>query len=191
MRESLKSVLLSASADFAVSPRVKFVLSWQSQIVLAIDGVAFTNQVESALSSGAARGLVDLEAQLTSDVTDVIGLVQGEISTLDRMTLGSLIVVDVHSRDVVASLISEGVRGVSDFAWKSQLRYVLNAEAGISGGNDASLLSVLQMTTNLSYGFEYLVTSRNHFICFIFTTAFGLFSHLVCRATPPDSSSPR
>ena len=33
MRESLKSVLLSASADFAVSPRVKFVLSWQSQIV--------------------------------------------------------------------------------------------------------------------------------------------------------------
>ena len=33
MRESLKSVLLSASADFAVSPRVNFVLSWQSQIV--------------------------------------------------------------------------------------------------------------------------------------------------------------
>jgi dynein heavy chain len=115
----------------------------------------------------------------------LIRLVQGEISALDRMTLGSLIVVDVHSRDVVASLISEGVRGVSDFAWQSQLRYVLNAESGISGSGDASLLSVLQMTTNLSYGFEYLVCNQ-----FYFQRLFRFGLHLVCRATPPASSSP-
>jgi hypothetical protein len=48
---------------------------------------------------------------------------------------------------------------IADFAWQSQLRYVVNT-ASSSGGSEASensLLSVLQMTTQLSYGFEYLV----------------------------------
>ena len=150
--------------------------------------------------------------------------VQGDISPLNRLTLGSLIVADVrcpppkacnynpkpllkpqvHSRDVVVSLISEGVRSVAgkrwhlplywhlplhwhfrwwlpalgdapharaDFAWQSQMRYDFDAAASSSSssssssdgsGGDASspaLLSVLQMTTKLSYGFEYLVTS--------------------------------
>ena len=61
----------------------------------------------------------------------------------------------------------------TDFAWQSQLRYALDANApsssssSSSSSNDASnasLLSVLQMTTHLSYGFEYLVrVFRNRF----------------------------
>ncbi len=131
--------------------------------VLAVDGVVFTSLVEKALSA-APHGLVALETQLNQEVTDVIGMVQGDLSALDRLTLGSLIVVDVHSRDVVASLIAEGARSASDFAWQSQLRYVFDAAASASSSGGAgsppsanSMLSVLQMTTKLSYGFEYLV----------------------------------
>ena len=56
----------------------------------------------------------------------------------------------------------------ADFAWQSQMRYDFDAGASSSSsssdgsGDDASspaLLSVLQMTTKLSYGFEYLVTT--------------------------------
>jgi hypothetical protein len=57
-----------------------------------------------------------------------------------------------------------------DFAWQSQLRYVFDANAGVGSSSDASapsLLSVLQMTTCLSYGFEYLVRIKP-----IFTTGF-------------------
>ncbi len=106
----------------------------------------------------------------------------------------------MHSRDVVASLVSDGVRSVAgkcfegvggwggvggeagvstqtllincetDFAWQSQLRYALDLNAATSSGgssdaSNASLLSVLQMTTHLSYGFEYLVSN--------FKTGFG------------------
>ncbi len=134
--------------------------------VLAVDGVIFTNLVEKALIATPFRGLSALELQLTQEVSDVIGLIQGDISPLNRLTLASLIVVDVHSRDVVASLMAEDVRNVADFAWQSQLRYVFDASASVGTSGDGgsvssppatSMLSVLQMTTKLSYGFEYLV----------------------------------
>ena len=47
---------------------------------------------------------------------------RGELSTLQRATLGALVVMDVHSRDVVAQLAAEGVAQASDFAWQAQLR---------------------------------------------------------------------
>ena len=79
MRGSLKTILKSAAVDYNSSPRVKFVLSWPAQIVLAVDGVVFTGLVEDALKQGtasAARGLAEVEAALTRDVADVVGLVQ-------------------------------------------------------------------------------------------------------------------
>lgn len=40
-----------------------------------------------------------------------------------RMTLGSLIVIDVHAKDTLESLITEGITSIDDFSWLSQLRY--------------------------------------------------------------------
>lgn len=37
-------------------------------------------------------------------------LVRGELTTLQRATLGALVVVDVHARDVVQEMCDEKVR---------------------------------------------------------------------------------
>jgi dynein heavy chain len=34
-----------------------------------------------------------------------------------RMTLGSLIVIDVHAKDTLESLINEGISSPEDFSW--------------------------------------------------------------------------
>lgn len=48
--------------------------------------------------------------------------VRGKLTSLERKTIGALIVIDVHARDVVKDLADSGLTDVTDFDWISQLR---------------------------------------------------------------------
>lgn len=54
--------------------------------------------------------------------TQIVDLVRGGLTSLQRGTLGALVVMDVHARDVVADLAKENIQDVGDFAWQAQLR---------------------------------------------------------------------
>lgn len=56
---------------------------------------------------------------------------RGGLTALQRGTLGALVVMDVHARDVVAELAKEGVHDASDFAWQAQLRSYWEANVGL------------------------------------------------------------
>ena len=57
-----------------------------------------------------------------ADLLDVVNLVRGQLTSLQRATLGALVVMDVHARDVVTQLAEAGVHDESDFGWQAQLR---------------------------------------------------------------------
>jgi dynein heavy chain len=52
----------------------------------------------------------------------VVDAVRGELTSLQRATLGALVVMDVHARDVVTQLVADQVASSSDFEWQAQLR---------------------------------------------------------------------
>lgn len=47
---------------------------------------------------------------------------RGELTSLQRATIGALVVIDVHGRDVVAEMVADKVAAPDDFSWQSRLR---------------------------------------------------------------------
>jgi dynein heavy chain len=58
-----------------------------------------------------------------ANVSELTRLVRGEVTSLARRVLAALVTIDVHSRDIVASLLSKGCSNTQAFEWQKQLRY--------------------------------------------------------------------
>ena len=46
---------------------------------------------------------------------DIVDLVRQDLSPLERLTLGALVVLDVHGRDVIRQLVKIGCSDVQNF----------------------------------------------------------------------------
>lgn len=57
-----------------------------------------------------------------TQLDDLRGLVRQKLTSIGRMTLSALIVIEVHARDVVANIRAEKVSNANAFEWISQLR---------------------------------------------------------------------
>ena len=65
----------------------------------------------------------DVYTKQVAQLSDLIVLINGDLSKNDRKKLITLCTIDVHARDVVQRLIDERVENASAFQWQSQLRY--------------------------------------------------------------------
>lgn len=59
----------------------------------------------------------DFKDKSISQLTDLIKMVQGDLSKPLRQKIMCMITLDAHSRDVVIKLIDEGVRKPTEFQW--------------------------------------------------------------------------
>ena len=106
--------------SYAIDKRTDWVLNWPAMVILAISGVYWAKEVEEGVDAGDMKAVLDKN---TSDLMGLTDLVRGQLTPMERTTLGALITVDVHARDVVAELVDCGLADVADFEWVKQLRY--------------------------------------------------------------------
>eukprot|EP01047_Picozoa_sp_COSAG01_P001177 COSAG01_NODE_25_length_37050_cov_211.559119_13_plen_3716_part_00 len=172
MRKSLKAIILQAIAAYpkqyenTTTTRTKWVLEWAGQAVLAATGLAWTKETEMSIAGGwkgsdpGAKGIKRYAQHCTDDLNDIVLLVRGELTKIQRSILGALVTLDVHARDVLLELAEKGVEDHHDFDWLAQLRYyVESGEGGVKGMGDDQQLKCKMINASLNYGYEYLGNS--------------------------------
>jgi dynein heavy chain len=148
MLGSVRSIIQKAIVAYQNTPRAQWVIDWPGQVVLCVSQIFWTMAVEEAIVAG-PKAMEACLAKLNDDLSDVVRLVRGNLSTMARTTLGALVVIDVHARDVVAQLVTEDLKGTVDFSWLSQLRYYWQ---------DGDVM-VKMINAERLYGYEYLGNS--------------------------------
>ena len=151
-RETVAEVCLHSSEAYAQSPRTEWMIQWPGQVVLCIGSLYWTSETEEALRTGT---MPEYAEKCTAQLMDIVELVRGQLTKLQRKTLSALVVIEVHARDVVAQLAKQGVASPDDFEWASQLRYTWDEkeETGEPG------VMVRMINAAVWYGNEYLGNS--------------------------------
>jgi dynein heavy chain len=153
MRVSLREIFFNAMEAMAETKRDKWVLEWPGQIVIAGSQTQWSADVTTAIQAGPG-GLPAFFDVMKGQLADLVRLVRGELGSIQREVLSALIVIEVHARDVVETMVKQGVSKLSDFEWISQLRYYWETDA--AGEED---LRVKAVNAVFNYGYEYLGNS--------------------------------
>lgn len=122
MKKSLAHAIDESLHDFATCARGEWLKKWQGQTILTVNQITWVAAVESAIERGGVA-LTDLHTTRRDELLDVVQIVRGDIPKSLRKTLGSLVVMDVHNRDVTLELSKADLQAATDFDWQAHLRY--------------------------------------------------------------------
>ncbi|GBM87245.1 Dynein heavy chain 12, axonemal [Araneus ventricosus] len=146
---SVRNVILDAHKSYAISARINWIVQWPGQVVLCVSQIYWTAEVHEAI----ARGIPAIKRyyeKLNKQLAEIVDLVRGKLSKQVRVTLGALVVIDVHARDVVQELITNEIESEYDFQWLAQLRYYIEML------EEAEQVRVRITNANVKYAYEYL-----------------------------------
>jgi dynein heavy chain len=104
MKKSCRhSSIVESLADYnRRKPRPEWVTQWPAMTVLGVTATYWTSLTEKAISEGKAlQAWFDQNVSQLDALTD---MVRGRLPGQHRKTLGALITIDVHARDVVGLL---------------------------------------------------------------------------------------
>ncbi|XP_077865268.1 dynein axonemal heavy chain 12 [Saccoglossus kowalevskii] len=148
MLMSVRDVVEAAYEAYAIEAREDWVQEWPGQVVLCVSQMYWTLEVHEAIRDNQG-GLKEYWNKLQEQLGDVVKLVRGKLSRQTRTTLGALVTIDVHARDVVLEMVEKGVSSENDFNWLAQLRYYWE--------NKQAMVRITNATVR--YAYEYLGNS--------------------------------
>ncbi|XP_069500104.1 dynein axonemal heavy chain 1 [Ambystoma mexicanum] len=144
MKATVRDYIERSVKVYTETPRTEWVLNWPGQVTIAGCQTFWTKEVSEALDAGDLT--TRLFPQLSSQLSDLVALVRGKLSRMQRSVLSALIVIEVHAKDVAARLVEESVTSVNDFEWISQLRYYWTRDD----------MYIQAVNAEFIYGYEYL-----------------------------------
>ena len=148
---NLKKIMKQSLADFENTElREDWLTRWPSQIVLTVSQTMWCRDVTEILEADFDRqeALKDFETKSFKDLNRLASVVRKELPELLRMSVVSLITIDVHARDIITEMVRVKVDDSNNFEWLKQLRYYWD--------NEVDNCIVKMSSSTYVYGYEYL-----------------------------------
>ncbi|KAL0242811.1 hypothetical protein GEMRC1_005374 [Eukaryota sp. GEM-RC1] len=125
MRSNLKSILNDAVNSYDASRRIQWMKEFPAQICIVGSQIWWTSDVNYAfqkLVEGSEDALTDYYKTQQKQINELIKLIQGNLTSQERLKICTLCTIEVHARDVVNDLIEQKVDSPDNFQWQKQLR---------------------------------------------------------------------
>lgn len=126
MRGTLHELFQKSVIAYENKAREIWVFDWPAQTALCTTQIWWTSEVNAAfakLEEGYENSLRDYQKKQILQLNSLIELLLGDLSPGDRQKIMTICTIDVHSRDVVAKMITQKVENSNAFQWQSQLRH--------------------------------------------------------------------
>ena len=124
MRSSLKDIAGESLVKLGKMTKEAWLKDDPAQTTLLINILVWTRDVEEAFGKlkSNAMAMKDCQNNQVKLLSDLIKMVQGDLSRPLRMKLMCMITMDAHSRDIIGKLYDEKVLNSDEFQWQSQLK---------------------------------------------------------------------
>uniref|UniRef100_A0A8C4TE89 Dynein axonemal heavy chain 10 n=1 Tax=Erpetoichthys calabaricus TaxID=27687 RepID=A0A8C4TE89_ERPCA len=131
--------------------RVDWMLLFQGMVVLASTQVWWTWEVEDVFAKvkkGEKQALKNYAKKMHQQIDGLVTRITPPLSKNDRKKYNTVLIIDVHARDIVDKFVMDSIMDAREFEWESQLRFYW-----LKKDDD---LFVRQCTGTFSYGYEYM-----------------------------------
>eukprot|EP01046_Picozoa_sp_COSAG06_P029046 COSAG06_NODE_2665_length_6474_cov_19.662745_2_plen_1866_part_01 len=131
MRTSLRRHQANGYKTYEDKPRHDWILEQCAQMAVLVSRIIYTEDVEkmfARLEKGESNASKDYRKQCQVQLNYLSDLINGELTKGDRKKIITLVVIDVHGRDVSTKLINARVETGDCFEWQSQLRYRIHEQ---------------------------------------------------------------
>ncbi|KAI5945034.1 Dynein heavy chain 10, axonemal [Manis javanica] len=131
--------------------RVDWMLLYQGMVVLAASQVWWTWEVEDVfhkVQAGEKQAMKNYGRKMHRQIDELVTRISTSLSRNDRKKYNTVLIIDVHARDIVDSFIRGSILEAWEFEWESQLRFYWDREP--------DELNIRQCTGTFGYGYEYM-----------------------------------
>ncbi|XP_042636525.1 dynein axonemal heavy chain 10 [Orycteropus afer afer] len=131
--------------------RVDWMLLYQGMVVLAASQVWWTWEVEDVfrkVKQGEKQAMKNYGKKMHQQIDELVTRITMPLSKNDRKKYNTVLIIDVHARDIVDSFIRGSILEAREFEWESQLRFYWDREP--------DELNIRQCTGTFGYGYEYM-----------------------------------
>lgn len=123
MRRTLYTISKEGVFFYAKTPRSKWIADNLGMVTLAGSQIWWTWETEDVfrrVRDGNKHAMKEYSSKLSKQLQELTGMVRSDLSSQVRKKVNTLVIIEVHARDIIDTFVRDSIMDAREFAWESQ-----------------------------------------------------------------------